>query len=79
MRRWCTARFWAKRLEALCLVAMAIGIASCWIGLLVSYHLNLASGAAIVLVAGIFYLASLLFSPRGVFGQKPNRAQQKAA
>lgn len=73
------ARFWAKRLEALCLIAMAIGIASCWIGLLVSYHFNIASGAAIVLVAGVIYLASLMFSPSGVFGQKPSRAQHKAA
>jgi len=73
------ARFWAKRLEALCLIAMAIGMVSCWIGLLVSYHLNLASGAAIVLVAGLFYLASLIFSPRGLFGRKPPRAQHKGA
>lgn len=73
------ARFWAKSLEALCLIAMAIGIASCWLGLLVSYHLNIASGAAIVLVAGLFYLVSLIFSPRGLFGQKPRRVQHKAA
>ena len=73
------ARFWAQRLEALCLIAVAVGIFSCWIGLLISYHFNIASGPAIVLVAGGFYLASLIFSPRGMLGQKPRHAQHKAA
>jgi len=73
------ARFWAQRLEALCLIAMAIGIVSCWIGLLISYHFNIVSGPAIVLVAGGFYLVSLIVAPRGMFGQKPRRVQHKAA
>jgi len=72
------ARFWAQRLEKLCLVAATIGIVSSWIGLLISYHFNIASGPAIVLVAGVFYLLSLMVSPRGMFGQKHRRAQHKA-
>jgi len=73
------ARFWTLRLEALCLIAVLIGLASCWVGLLLSYHLNIASGPAIVLVAGVIYLASLLFSPRGMFAPKQRRAQHKVA
>ena len=73
------ARFWSQRLELICAIAIAIGLASSWLGLLVSYHLNLAAGPSIILVAGGFYIASLLFSPRGLFGQKPKRAQHKEA
>ncbi len=73
------ARFWAQRLEAMCLIATVIGVLSCWLGLLASYHFNIASGPAIVLVAGLIYVVSLIFSPRGLFGQKPRHAQHKAA
>ncbi len=60
------ARFWTRRLESMCLVAITIGIASSVIGLLVSYHASLPSGPAVILTAGALYLASLLFAPRGV-------------
>ena len=73
------ARFWSQRLEPICGVAIAIGLVSCWTGLLISYHANLAAGPSIILVAGGFYIASLLFSPRGLFGQKPKRAHHKEA
>jgi len=39
-------------------------VASGFLGLLLSYHLDLPSGPAIVLVAGLAYLASVLFGPR---------------
>jgi zinc/manganese transport system permease protein len=38
--------------------------AAAFLGLLVSYHLDVPSGPAIVLVAGLGYLASVLFGPR---------------
>ena len=57
------ARFWAREVWPLCLAAAGIGLASGVIGLLVSYHLNLPSGPAIVLTAGIFHLASVLVGP----------------
>ena len=60
------ARFWVKRLEALCLVAVGIGIASSYVGLLISYYLSVPSGPAIILVAGTIYLGSLLVGNRGV-------------
>lgn len=60
------ARFWVKRLEALCLVAVGIGVASSYVGLLLSYYLSVPSGPAIILVAGAIYLVSLLIGNRGV-------------
>jgi zinc/manganese transport system permease protein len=60
------ARFWVTRLEALCLVAVGIGVASSYLGLLLSYHLSVPSGPAIILVAGAMYLGSLLVGNRGV-------------
>lgn len=60
------ARFWVQRLEALCLVAVGIGVASSYLGLLLSYHLSVPSGPAIILVAGAIYLLSLLIGNRGV-------------
>lgn len=60
------ARFWVKRLEALCLVAVGIGVASSYVGLLLSYYLSVPSGPAIILVAGAIYVVSLLVGNRGV-------------
>lgn len=60
-----TARFWAERIATLALVAMAVAFASGIGGLLLSFHLNLPSGPAIVLVAGAAYLLSLAFGPVG--------------
>jgi len=58
------ARFWARELWSLALVAALIGIVSGVVGLLVSYHLNLPSGPAIVLTCGVGYLVSILAGPR---------------
>jgi zinc/manganese transport system permease protein len=60
------ARFWVTRLEALCLVAIGIGVASSYLGLLLSFYLSVPSGPAIILVAGAIYLLSLLVGNRGV-------------
>lgn len=60
------ARFWVTRLEALCLVAIGIGVTSSYLGLLLSYHLSVPSGPAIILTAGAIYLLSLLVGNRGV-------------
>lgn len=54
------ARFWARDVWNLCVVAVAIGFASGAVGLLVSFHADLPSGPAIVLTAGVAYVASML-------------------
>ncbi|MGL4490900.1 MAG: zinc ABC transporter permease AztB [Rhizobiaceae bacterium] len=60
------ARFWAYRADTMCLVAVLIGMISGVSGLLISYHFSLPSGPAIILLAGIFYLISVLVGVRGV-------------
>jgi zinc/manganese transport system permease protein len=59
------ARLWVSTLPALAAVAAAIASLSGLIGLIVSFHLGVASGPAIVLTASAFYAASLLFAPTG--------------
>jgi zinc/manganese transport system permease protein len=60
------ARFWTHRLEPMCALAIAIGLVSNVVGLLVSYHLSVASGPAIILTAGAVYGLSLVLAPRGL-------------
>ncbi|SFC89145.1 zinc/manganese transport system permease protein [Pseudomonas citronellolis] len=57
------ARFWSRRLPALLALAAGIGALSVWLGLAASYAWSLPSGPAIVLLAGLFYLFSVLFGP----------------
>lgn len=60
------ARLWVDDLSALIGVASVIGVASAVVGLLVSFHLALPAGPAIVLTAGAIWFASLLFGRRGL-------------
>lgn len=60
------ARFWATSLTALMLISTLIATLSGLIGLIVSYHLGVASGPAIVLTASAFYGVSVLFGRSGV-------------
>ncbi|MDI5933541.1 metal ABC transporter permease [Halomonas kalidii] len=54
------ARFWSKRLEGLIGVAIGIAMVASSGGLLLSYHLGIPSGPAIILLAGIGYMLSAL-------------------
>ena len=58
------ARFWVRELWSLSATSSGLALASGFLGLLVSYHLDLPSGPAIVLVAGLAYLASVALGPR---------------
>jgi zinc/manganese transport system permease protein len=58
------ARFWVRELWALSAASSALALASAYVGLLLSYHLDMPSGPAIILVAGLAYFASVLFGPR---------------
>jgi len=59
------ARFWSREIWGLVVCATLLALASGFAGLLVSFHFNVPSGPAIVLVAGICYVASVLFGRRG--------------
>lgn len=59
------ARLWAREVWSLSLLATALALGSGYLGLVLSYRLDLPSGPAIVLVAGAFFLLSLLFGRLG--------------
>jgi zinc/manganese transport system permease protein len=58
------ARFWARELWLLGATSSAVALVSAFFGLLLSYHFDIPSGPAIILIAGLAYLTSLLFGPR---------------
>jgi manganese transport system permease protein len=55
-----------SRLATMMAVAVGVGVVSGVVGLYGSFHLDVASGPAIVIVAGTCFAAAFLFSPRGV-------------
>lgn len=59
------SRLWAVSVGGMLLVAFAIAALSGIGGLLLSYHYELPSGPAIILLAGLAYLFSLLLAPQG--------------
>src|SRR5437588_3104734 len=60
-----TGRFWARDVTLIVLLATASGVVAGYAGLLISFHTGVASGPAIILVAGGLYLLSLLFGRVG--------------
>ncbi len=59
------ARFWAEDVSGLILVAVACAFAASLSGLLLSYYSSVPTGPAIILIAGIFYLLSILVGIKG--------------
>ena len=59
------ARFWAERVWSMAAIASGVAFAAGWAGLLLSYHFDLPSGPAIILVAGAAYLLSLALGTVG--------------
>ena len=60
-----TARFWARDITVMLLIAALGGAVSGYAGLLLSYHSGVPSGPAVILVAGVLYGMSLLFGRIG--------------
>ena len=59
------ARFWARDITTMILIAVVSGAISGYAGLLVSFHTGAPSGPAIILVAGVLYAASVVFGRVG--------------
>ena len=60
------ARYWASTITSYLLTTLVFALLSCWIGLIVSFHLpDVPSGPAIVLVAAMFFFISLILAPQG--------------
>jgi zinc/manganese transport system permease protein len=60
-----TGRFWSRDITLMIAIATASGVLAGYAGLLLSYHTGVASGPAIILVAGALYVLSLLFGRVG--------------
>lgn len=59
-----TARLLTDRLVTMVALSAVLGAASGLIGLYLSYHLSIASGASVVLVATAWFLLAYLFAPQ---------------
>ena len=59
-----TAQLLLVRFERLMLLASVLAMVAAVVGLYVSFYLNVASGASIVLVETLFFVIALLFGPR---------------
>ncbi|MBU8544085.1 MULTISPECIES: metal ABC transporter permease [Roseomonadaceae] len=57
------SRHWARELSGMAYAAVAIAVLSATFGLLASYHLDLPSGPAIVLMAGVLWAVSVIAGP----------------
>lgn len=73
------ARFWLRSVEAMCGLAVLFGVVSSYAGLALSFHLGVASGPAIILVAGTIYVVSLVFGRRGVILTRTAPARHRVA
>lgn len=60
-----TARFWARDLSMMVLVASLVALAGGVSGLVLSYHASLPTGPAMILTMGSCFIASVLFGPVG--------------
>jgi zinc/manganese transport system permease protein len=60
-----SARLWSPDITRMTLIAAVIGLVSSAAGLLLSYHFNLPPGPLIVLTAGGWHVASMIFGLSG--------------
>ncbi|WP_114416825.1 metal ABC transporter permease [Marinospirillum perlucidum] len=60
------ARFWARQLDQLLVVAVGLAVLGSWSGLLLSWHWDLPTGPAIILMLGCLHLISLFLGRDGL-------------
>ena len=65
-----SARFWAKNITSMFVIAFGIALVSGYLGLLFSYHYQKPSGPLIILIAGMFYIVSLIVGSQGSLRKK---------
>lgn len=69
-----SARLWHAMLPAQLLNSVVQATLAGYVGLLLSFHLDLPSGPVIIMSAGVLYGLSLLFAPYGWLGRRQRRA-----
>ncbi|QWW68631.1 metal ABC transporter permease [Rhizobium sp. WYJ-E13] len=60
------AQLWSRSLSAMMIIAAASAAASGYLGLIASYHLELASGPTIIMTAALLYGLSIFCAPSGL-------------
>ena len=61
------ARYWTSTITSYLVLTFVFALLSSWAGLIISYHApDVPSGPAIVLVAGVIFVVSLVFGPQGL-------------
>jgi zinc/manganese transport system permease protein len=60
------AQLWSRSLPSMMPIAALTATASGYIGLIASYHLELASGPTIIITASTIYVVSIFFAPSGL-------------
>ena len=63
------ARFWSASVWSLAAVSALIALLSGYVGLLLSFHVDLPSGPCIVLTAGVIYVVSMVAGAQGSLRQ----------
>lgn len=71
------SRFWVRSVGAQMIFSGCVGAASAYVGLLVSYYVNVPASAAIILSAGLFYFVSLCAGPQGGLLQVASQARAR--
>src|ERR1700750_2356784 len=56
-------RFWSRHITGMNCIAVVSAIVSGYAGLVLSFQIGIPSGPAVILVAAVFYVLSLLFGP----------------
>ncbi len=59
------ARFWVQTIDQVLVAALLISIGGCYFGLLLSFHLDLPSGPAIIISLGTVYILSIVLGTHG--------------
>lgn len=59
------ARLWSDRLGMQFVAGVVMAVVASYVGLLLSYHINVSSGPAIIVCAGVLYGISVLVAPGG--------------
>lgn len=59
------AQLWARNLQSMAVIASSSAAISGYFGLIVSFHMRLASGPTVILIASLIYIVSLLVGPFG--------------
>jgi manganese/iron transport system permease protein len=74
-----TAQLLTARFVRLMGVAVAVGVLAALVGLYISYWLDAASGATIVLIETLMFLAALVLGPRTGILRRPDARNREAA